>query len=881
MRKLISFFLCMVLILSAAVPALAEETADVVISNAEEFLAFAESCRLDSYSQGLTVSLKADIDLSGADFNGIPIFCGTFLGNGHTISGLNMTAHGSEQGLFRYLTQTAVVLDLNVSGTVAPQGSRGNVGGIAGSNAGIIRDCSFAGEITGSDTVGGIAGINTVSGIIENCRTQGIIHGDHFVGGIAGENAGTIRGCENAAAINTTSQQNSIDLSDITIGTITGTEAANAVTDIGGIAGTSSGTIRSSINRGDVGYKHMGYNIGGIAGSQSGYVVDCQNYGAISGRKEVGGIVGHMEPSILLHYETDTLQILQAQMAVLSDLTDRAVLNSQSNTAAIKALIAQLENHVANAENAVDVLTIDPENPEIKDIDTYIAALETISSSITGIDTTVRSLYQAVKDTGDDLKTDLQAITDQVEVISGILDNSEDNLGGTINDVSDDDTAEDLTSKVESVRNFGLVLGDLNVGGIVGAMALENDLDPEEDVSVSGDVTLNAAGKLRSVVLNAVNHGSVTAKKRNAGGIVGWQSMGLIKGSENTGALEGADYTGGIAGQSAGYIRASYSNCAVTGDSYVGGIAGIGTVVTDCRSMVALTGSERIGAILGSAEENNTDQAQPIHDNLYVCVGEDPGAIDGISYNTLAQPMELDAFLALADLPELFKTVNVTFVFEDGTTQVVSLAPGSALEQENIPQIPAKEGFAGQWMGLEDADTDNILFDLTFEAAYTSYGSVIQSSENRDGRPILLVQGDFAPNAAVVMEKPESDPILQEGETLLESWQFAVTECEHTTAARYLLPDDADTDRLQLYVRGSDGTWRRAAHTVDGSYIVFSLESGDDAVALVQRQSQNISWMLIAAGVAVVGVAVALAVIIRKRKTKKKVKTEDEGKDTP
>lgn len=881
MRKLISFFLCTVLIFSAAVPALAAETADVTISNEEEFLAFAESCRLDSYSQGLTVSLEADLDLSGVDFAGIPIFSGTFLGNGHTVSGLNITVHGSQQGLFRYLTQTGVVKDLRVSGTVAPDGSRGNVGGIVGSNAGVISNCSFEGDVSGSDNVGGIAGINTVGGVIEDCRTVGSIHGDHFVGGIAGENAGVIRGCENGAAINTTPQQNSIDISDITIGTITGTEAANAVTDIGGIAGTSTGTIRSSVNRGDVGYKHMGYNIGGIAGSQSGYVVDCQNYAAISGRKEVGGIVGHMEPSILLNYETDAIQLLQAQMAVLGDLTDRAVLNAQSNTASIKALIARLENHVANVENAMDVLTIDPEDPKIEDIDTYIAAIQTLGSSISGIDNTIRSLYQAVNDTGGDLKDDLQDIADQVAVINGVLDSSGENLGGTIQDASDADTAEDLTSKVESVVNYGPILGDLNVGGIVGAMALENDLDPEDDVTVSGDVSLNAVGNLRSVVLNAANYGSVTAKKRNAGGIVGWQSMGLVKACGNSGTLEGADYTGGIVGRSEGYIRMSFANCSITGDVYVGGIAGSGAVVTGCRSMVALSGSEQVGAVLGYAEVSDMDEEQPILDNLYVSVKNDPGAIDGISYNALAQPMELDAFLMLEDLPELFKTVNVTFVFEDGTRQVVSLAAGSALEQVDIPLVPAKSGFSGEWLGLEDADTDRILFDLTFEAAYTSHGSVIQSSENRDGRPILLVQGDFAPNAAVIMEKPDVDPLLQNGEALLESWLFSVTECEHTTAARYLLPEGADADQLQLYVHRNNGTWRTAEYTVDGSYIVFSLECGDDGLALAQSENMGIPWAMIAAGVVAAAAVAALVTVICKRRSKNKAKAENEAEDTP
>ena len=844
MRKIISIFLAVVFLCGIGMPVQAQETKEVMITDADEFLAFAESCRLDSYSKELTVSLEADIDLEGIDFSGIPIFCGTFLGNGHTISGLNITGKGSEQGLFRYLTQAAVVKDLNVTGIVAPQGSRSTVGGIVGSNAGVIQNCSFSGEMSGDDRIGGIAGNNTVSGIIENCRTKGTFYGNHFVGGIAGENTGVIRSCENIAGINTTSKQNSVEISDITMDTITGTESANTVTDIGGIAGTSSGTIRGSINRGDVGYQHMGYNVGGIAGSQTGYLVDCENYGAISGRKEVGGIVGHMEPSILLNYETDAIRILRSQMEILDDLIDRAVLNSQNNTAAIRALVTALENHVANAEAALAILTIDPKNPEIHDPDTYIAAVQTIGNSITGIDNTVRSLYQAVKNTGDDLETDLKAISDQVEVINKVLDNSEDNLGGDVTDISDADT--------------------------------ENDLDPEEDVKISGEISLNVIGELRSVVIHCFNSGSITAKKQNSGGIVGWQSLGLVRDCTNDGVLEGGDYTGGIAGQSQGYIRASYVKSAIAGDVYVGGIAGSGVVVTDCRSMVKVSGSERVGTILGFAEENETDEEQPVLGNLYACVDGDPGAIDGISYDGLAQAVEWKEFLVLENLPEIFQTVTVTFKQDDSIVKQLQLSYGDALKEEEIPKVPDKEGFTGRWEGLEEADLENILFDMTFEAVYTSHGMTIASAESRSGKPVLLVQGDFSPDSVITMEKSVDAPALTNGETLLECWQFAVSEYVHTTAARLLLPEGAEEEHLSLYVKSGGGNWKEAEYTVDGSYIAFAMECGDDRIALAQTESVELPWAWMA-GAAVAIIAVMIIVMtVRRRKNRNGAPNDEE-----
>ena len=58
MKKLISILLCLAL-LGTVLPVYAQETAaQLSISSAEEFLAFAENCRLDSYSQDLTVDVQ-------------------------------------------------------------------------------------------------------------------------------------------------------------------------------------------------------------------------------------------------------------------------------------------------------------------------------------------------------------------------------------------------------------------------------------------------------------------------------------------------------------------------------------------------------------------------------------------------------------------------------------------------------------------------------------------------------------------------------------------------------------------------------------------------------------------------------------------------------
>lgn len=873
MRKIICILLCVSLLLCSASFAFAEESADLTISSTEEFLSFATNCRLDSYSQELTVSLAGDIDLSGADFSGIPIFCGTFLGNGYTISGILIKSSGSEQGLFRYLTQSATIQDLNVSGVVSPAGSRSSIGSIAGHNAGVIQNCSFTGSISGISCIGGIAGTNAVSGIIEGCRVKGSVNGSHFVGGIAGENNGVLRSCENAADVNTTAQQNDIDISDITIGTITGTESAGTVTDIGGIAGISSGTIRQCKNRGDVGYKHIGYNIGGIAGSLSGYLTDCENSGAVSGRKDIGGIVGHMEPAIAIRYDTDTLQILQEQLTVLSGLTDRAVLSAQNNTATIRSLVNTLQNHLENAQDALKVFSIDPENPELKGTDTYAAAVQSLNNSLRGFERTLRSLMQAAEDTGDDLYTDLTAITDQVAVIRDTLNQGEETLGGSMEDISDADTDEDLSSKLSASINIGAILGDTNVGGIVGTMAIENDLDPEKDILVSGETSLNLSGQIRSVVIDCSNSGQITSKKNNSGGIVGWQSLGLVKTCINTGALSGSNYTGGIAGQSLGRIRGAAAKCTVSGDAYVGGIAGSGTIVTNCRSLVILEGSERMGALLGYAEDARTDEAQPIMENLYVPVLADPGAVDGISYAGIAEPIALDTFLALEDLSQMLKSATVTFLFEDGTSQFVILTSGEHLNPSQIPPLPEKSGYNASWDGLDTVISDPVLFDTTVNAEYIRYDGTVASVQTGTGdKPLLIVQGSFPSDFTLALENCEQSPMLSDKETLLESRSVSFSHTGAVATLRYLLPKDTETSQLQLYIHTASGEWAIIDYTVQGSYAVFAPESEIDGIALTVTEPSRIPWILI--GITTAAVLLAGYFIIRKHT--KKIKPAQE-----
>ena len=872
-KRLTSLILCFAMLVCMALPASADEpeteeeivTVRLTIASEEEFLQFAEDCRLDSYSRNLAVSLEADLDLTGLEFAGVPIFSGAFLGNGHTIAGLSLTADGSTQGLFRYLTDTAVVRDLNVSGEIHPGGSRSKVGAIAGRNEGSILTCSFTGSLSGGDYTGGLVGVNAVTGIIANCTAAGDVHGDHFVGGIAGENHGVIRGCSNSAQINTTPQQNSVEISDITMDTLTNTEAANTVTDIGGIAGSSSGVIRDCENHGDIGYPHMGYNIGGIAGTQSGYISGCTNYGAVQGRKEVGGIVGQMEPASLIEYSEDTLQILQQQLGTMSGLVNQASGNAQTNASQITGQIGALQDQAQTARDALDSMLPSEDNP-VPDPDQILAAQNTLSSALNAMPGTLQNVASSVETTLNGLTRDLNAISAQISAMGETINGASENLGGSITDISDQDTPELLTGKVEGCVNYGSILADLNAGGIAGATAMENDLDILEDWEKSGEESLNFQSEVRAVVLNCENSGTVTGKKQNVGGIVGWQALGLVKNCINTGEIdaENADYAGGISGLSTGFIRSCYVKALIRGKAWVGGIAGSATILTDSLSQVKiLGGKEKIGNLLGSAEESHSDEEAPVANNFYLRVDGDPGAIDGISYSCTAEPLALDAFLAIENLPELFRSVTIRFVFEDGSCKDFSITPGGTLDLSKIPAVPEKSGCTGTWEGLESAQLSNILFDMTFHAVYTPYSSTIESKLTRDnGLPLLLAVGSFTDSAAVTAEASDAAPDAQ---AVLESWSISLSE--PCSELRLLMPDGADPERLSLFVRGADGAWKNTSFRADGSYLVFSSGEQQLDIALTATAQKLPAGYLIGIG-AVLAAALAAALILGKKRRK-------------
>ena len=846
---LICCIILSVLPVSAENASLSAAPGTLKIQNVDDFLLFTENCRLDQFSENLVVSLETDLDLAGHDFSGIPVFCGIFSGNGHTISGLSLTHNGSSVGLFRYLTASAAVTDLHVSGTVAPQGSASKIGGIAGENAGSITNCSFSGTIEGTEYAGTIAGTN--SGMIQNCTANGNISGNHFIGGIAGSNPGNIQNCINRAQINTTHQQNDVDITEITIDSITGTESPGSVTDVGGISGITSGSVIGCENFGNVGYPRIGYNIGGISGSLTGYIADCKNHGAISGRKDIGGITGQLEPAVAITYSTDTLQILQGQVNDLSALVDIAASNTFNTISSIQNQITLIQGKLQSASDALGTLL--PEEgtfPKPEALGDAIVILEDTVSSVTN---SLNIIYKNLDNAESTLSRDIQNISDSVATIQQTLNNSSENLGGSVTDHSDGDTEGDLTAKIQNCQNSGTISADRNGGGIAGTLAFENDLDPETDIEILGDTTLNFSGAYRAVIIQCSNTASIAVKKQYAGGIAGFVSIGLIKSCTNHANLfcEAASFVGGIAGRSDGYIRNCCAKAQVAAKESAGGIAGQGKTVSDCASLASVTAKEKSGAILGYSQDISL-----LNGNHYMEISQDPGAVDGISYANAAQSLSTEAFLSLPELPAFFQNYTVTFYQADGTAFPISVKTDQVISQEQIPALPDIDGCKGSWLGLESIR----YFDSDVICSYEERSKVISSTEIREnGLPILLAEGSFLPGTALSITK-QTQSLASDA---IEGWNYA---CAGASTLRFLPPDGHSATEVIIMEQASDGSWKQIPHTVCDSYVVFSPSDTEGVFCVVS--APHTPWGLyigISAAFLMITAIVCL-IILRRRK---------------
>ncbi len=327
MKKLITLLLISVLAFVCSVSVLAADA--VVISTADELSAIMSES--DKWSGNY--KLGADINMAGTTQRAmgnydVP-FSGTFDGDGHTVSGLNIRADGTA-GLFGV-----------ISGTVKNVTVAGNIKNTFEASS---AETKISGKYPGT---GGIAGVALSGATVENCVNNAQVEGPGNCGGVIG-----VVYNFSYAAINVTGCENN--------GTIYST-AGNCGGVIGRVYVSSAAfpavTVKNCVNNVAQTLSVDNRNrLGGIVGylrSEAGVVVieNCTNKGDITA-KNVGDAASNDYP-----YAGGIV----ARIEAVSDYSSAARISKCSNTAKITSgkyaggIVTYIQRAAACGENVTDV----------------------------------------------------------------------------------------------------------------------------------------------------------------------------------------------------------------------------------------------------------------------------------------------------------------------------------------------------------------------------------------------------------------------------------------------------------------------------------------------------------------------------------------------
>lgn len=217
----------------------------LTVSNNTEMNKLAELVNAGNTMEGVTITLQNDVTLGYMIGSSGKRFCGTFDGNGKTITstaGLNSIFYHVEYGRIK---------------NVISKGEFLNAGIAYYCNYGIIENCKNNARISESDGCGGgIVGQLIYDSKIKNCINNGYVTGIGDIGGIAGQ----------------TFEGSSI-LNCINLGEIKNTNTGSGA-DTGGIVGNDNASSSFAIN-------------------------NCVNVGTVAGNGDVDAIIGGLNKAVI------------------------------------------------------------------------------------------------------------------------------------------------------------------------------------------------------------------------------------------------------------------------------------------------------------------------------------------------------------------------------------------------------------------------------------------------------------------------------------------------------------------------------------------------------------------------------------------------------
>lgn len=588
-------------------------------------------------------------------------------------------------------------------------------------------------------------------------------------------------------------------------------------------------------------------------------------------------------------FQNALTQVSTDLYAVLQDVNDLMAIYGPALDDALQDGFQDLENASKNGEDAISALNA--VSDAARAIVNYINAQEEIRFTRLGeqFDQDRQALYDQLSAMNDCLQSisddtsrysdvvtqDLLAVNDQINVVFNLLmdqlDVTDDSDVTSIQDsfyqdVSDEQLEESGDGWIENSRNKGIVNGDINVGGIAGSMAIDEE-DPEENAAGNVDYTIGNRYVTRCVIRSCVNEGYITAKKDGAGGVAGYMKIGAVVHSESYGSVESTegDFVGGICGQSLSVIRSCYAISDVSGGKNVGGIAGYAEELTDCCSLARVEAAVgQSGAIAGqvSSYEKEENEQQKVKNNFFA--GDALYGIDGISYDGIAQSISYEEMLEIEGIPQAFRHLKITYRTEDQVLGYEEVAYGDSLDHLTYPEIPEKEGYYGVW---EDVSGQRMTGNRVLEAEYVEKVSVVQSDahaeqtvaaeesdEKRSPRkkPYALVESSFTGDAVLHVSTDEETGFdLQTPEGVEGNHRIyfitlenADVQPDQETALRLYNPYGDD---VELWHYEEESGWQQEELVSRGEYLQTTL-TGDSGIYCIVEKKPNVMLYAVLGG---------------------------------
>jgi hypothetical protein len=440
---------------------------------------------------------------------------------------------------------------------------------------------AFTGILDGGGfTISGLTKplFDTVSGEVRNLNLA-TAPCDAGVCGVAGR----------GALANTLGADGTVDNVDVT-GHVNGNVYIEVDDGVGGLVGTSSGSISGSTVNGDVnGYNGVG-GVGGLVGRlESGatitdsHTTSNQDGSGVTGSVAVGGLVGYSEGSI-------TTSTASGPVSGVGDVAD-------DENRDIGGLVGVLESGATITGSSASG---------------YVSGGLNAGGLVGWSDGDI---------TGSHATGDVVGVFDEY---GEIIDEGDHGIGGLVGYSS---------GYISDSHAEGNVDGFYQVGGLVGSTG-GGDVNITNSYA-TGDVSgVDNIGGL--VGLLDQNHsityshatGDVTGSGEYIGGLVGWLAFGasISNSYANTGTVtgtgtdedvfdeygeiidEGDHGIGGLVGYSSGYISDSHAEGNVDGFYQVGGLVGstgVASYITNSYAKGEVTGGDEIGGLVGRLDEDH------------------------------------------------------------------------------------------------------------------------------------------------------------------------------------------------------------------------------------------------------------------------------------